>query len=62
MSTLLKLIQDFARRTVLPVEVDDVVAYLRSIGIKDEIYFFDADMDTEGHNRPLGIPDGGLDL
>jgi hypothetical protein len=46
-STLLKLIDEFSAREVVPIEVDAIVDYLRSHGIKDEIYFFDADLDTE---------------
>lgn len=44
---LLKLIDTFSTRTVLPVEVDDIVDYLRACGIMDEIYFFDADIDSD---------------
>ncbi|WP_375782952.1 hypothetical protein ACE10Z_23850 [Bradyrhizobium sp. Pha-3] len=47
MSALLKLINEFAARTTLPVEVEHVVDYLRQQGIKDEIHFWDADMDTQ---------------
>jgi hypothetical protein len=46
-NSLLKLINEFSAREILPVEVDDIVAYLRARGIKDEIYFFDADIDTD---------------
>ena len=46
-STLLKLIDKFSARAVVPIEVDEIADYLKSLGIKDEIYFFDADLDTE---------------
>lgn len=45
--SLLKLIRDFSSREIVPVEVDAIVDYLRTLGIKDQIYFFDAEMDTD---------------
>ncbi len=47
MNSLLKLINEFSAREIVPIEVDDIIAYLRAWGIKDEIYFFDADIDTD---------------
>ncbi len=41
MTSLLKLINEFSAREVVPIEVDHVEDYLRSTGIKDEIYFWD---------------------
>lgn len=40
---LLKIINEFSARTVLPVEVDHVVDAIRELGLKDEVYFFDDD-------------------
>src|SRR5262249_7501943 len=45
-SRLLKLIREFSTRTGLPVEIDHIVDYLRSCGLKDEVYFWDVDMNT----------------
>jgi len=42
--SVFKLIQKFAARTVVPVEVDDVVDFIRRLGVRDEIYFWDADI------------------
>jgi hypothetical protein len=42
-----QLIQKFATRESLPIDVNDVVAELRERGIKDEIYFFPADLNSE---------------
>lgn len=36
----------FAQREDPPVQVDDVIDFLRSLGVADEIYFFDVDIDT----------------
>ncbi|MDB5617821.1 hypothetical protein [Tardiphaga sp.] len=47
MTSLLKLIEEFSAREVVPVEVEHVVDFLRAHAIKDEIYFFDPNMDTE---------------
>jgi hypothetical protein len=44
--SVLKLINEFAKREIVPVEVDEVVAYIRALGIVDEIYFWDADFNT----------------
>jgi hypothetical protein len=46
-STLLKLIDEFSAREVVPIEVDEIADYLRSLGIKDKIFFFDADLDID---------------
>jgi len=45
-SRILKLINEFTVREIAPVEIEDIVNYLRAQGIKDEVYFWDADMDT----------------
>lgn len=45
--SLLKLINEFAKREVAPVEVDDIVDFIRGLGIMDEIYFWDADFNTD---------------
>lgn len=47
MSSLLDLIEAFSSREIVPVEVDHIVDYLKSCGIKDNIFFFDAKMDAE---------------
>lgn len=47
MTTLLRLIDEFSAREVVPVEVEHVVEFLRAHALKDEIYFFDPSMDTE---------------
>lgn len=47
MTSLLKLIEEFSARETVPIEVDHIVDYLRAWGIKDEIYFFDPDINTE---------------
>ena len=41
MTSLLKLINEFSAREVVPIEVDHIEEYLRATGIKDEIYFWD---------------------
>lgn len=46
MSRLLKLINEFSMREIVPVEVDHIVDHLRTQGIKDEVYFWDAEIDT----------------
>jgi hypothetical protein len=45
--SLLKLINEFSARETVPIEVDEIVDYLRKLGIKDEVYFWDADIDTD---------------
>jgi hypothetical protein len=45
---LLKVINEFSARTVAPVEVEDIVAFIRRLGLKDEIYFFDDDKLNPG--------------
>lgn len=47
MRNLLKLIDEFSSRTILPVEIDHIVEYLQTSGIKDEIYFFDSGRNAE---------------
>jgi hypothetical protein len=46
-SRLFKLIDEFSRHEIVPVEVDAIVDYLRTQGIKDEIYFWDAPLDID---------------
>lgn len=41
-----KLIMHFAQRESVPVQVDEVIDFLRSLGVADEIYFFDVDIET----------------
>lgn len=41
------LIEEFAARRSVPVDVNDVLAVLRNKGIKDEVYFFPVDIDSE---------------
>ena len=44
---LLKLVQAFSTRTIVPVEVEHrVEAFIRTLGVKDEIYFFDDDIQS----------------
>ena len=45
--SVFKLIQKFAARTIVPVEVDDVVEFIRRLGVKDEIFFWEADISPE---------------
>ncbi|MBR1241591.1 hypothetical protein JQ620_15790 [Bradyrhizobium sp. AUGA SZCCT0274] len=47
MSSLVKLIDEFSARDIVPIEIDQIVEYLKASGIKDEIYFFDADINTD---------------
>ena len=56
-----KLIQKFSARETVPVEVQDVVDFLRELGIKDEIYFWE--VDVSGNRLKAAIthweyPDG----
>jgi hypothetical protein len=44
--SVLKLINEFAKRETVPVEIDDIVDFIRGLGIADEIYFWDADFNT----------------
>lgn len=45
--SVLKLINEFAKREVVPVEVDEIVDFIRKLGVADEIYFWDADFNTD---------------
>ncbi|HEY5047412.1 MAG TPA: hypothetical protein VII49_05275 [Rhizomicrobium sp.] len=45
--TVKKLILDFSDRVLVPVDVNDVVQELTKRGVKDEIYFWPADLDGE---------------
>ena len=40
-----ELIKEFSTRTTVPVELDDVVEAIKKRGIKDEIWYFKADLD-----------------
>jgi hypothetical protein len=42
-----KLIEEFSTRTVLPVDVNDVVRFFVDHGIQDEIEFIGVDLDPE---------------
>ena len=42
-----QLIKEFDDRTVLPVDVNDVVAFLRKHGVQDEIEFLGVDLDAD---------------
>ncbi|MEA3473261.1 MAG: hypothetical protein U9R70_07550 [Pseudomonadota bacterium] len=45
--SIASLIRDFDARKVVPVELEDVEAALAARGIKDEIYWFPADINAE---------------
>jgi hypothetical protein len=42
-----KLIKEFSLRTVLPVDVNDVVKFFQDKGVQDEIEFIGVDLDPE---------------
>src|ERR1700733_7586825 len=42
-----RIILHFAQREKAPVQVEDVVAHIRSLHVTDEIYFFDVKLKTE---------------
>jgi Zn-dependent peptidase ImmA (M78 family) len=59
MKKVLKLVSCFADREDPPIDVDEVVTYLREHGVKDEINFVAADLNTEilrGHIFHFVIP------
>ena len=62
--TVSKLIRDFSARTKLPVDVDDIVAELKSRGVKDDIwYYWDTELDPSvmgGHIKHYKVPVGDL--
>ena len=43
--SIFKLVQKFSVRETVPVEVEHIVEFIRQLGIKDEIYFWEADFD-----------------
>lgn len=45
--SVVELIKEFSGREKVPVDVNDVVEILRQRGIKDEVYFWAADLDGE---------------
>lgn len=59
--TITKLIAEFSERVVVPVELDDVVASLVKRGVRDEIYYWKVDSDTDvlrGEITYWKYPDG----
>src|SRR5437868_5473575 len=59
--TIADVIKHFASRTTVPVQVDEVVDYLRAEGIKDKIWFWTVESDVEilrGKMKHWEYPDG----
>ena len=62
------LIRGFSTREVVPIDVqDDVVPYLRNLGVKEELYFFEADLiddvlkgNIEHWEYPVGLSQQGV--
>ena len=58
------LIEHFSGREIAPIEIDAVIEHMRSIGVKEEIYYWTADIDPgilQGEMAHWSYPDNNGD-